>query len=172
MLITRKRNGKILRGPGGKIAADLRCCTCVGSAVSGCPCCPHLMDLCLANATLNISITGAIAGSGTMSRSSVINCPKFVDNGITLTEDCGTPGFQVSLELICTTNPKCIELLSGFIDALSPPCTIIPDTSRGAASDGWFSSRCNALRVEYHFKTSGASCECLSGTPITIVVTE
>jgi hypothetical protein len=155
----------------GLLAKDPACC-CAGGGGQICACCPHLEHLCLINATLSVSITGALFGSGTMNNPDATRCPLYDDNGITLTENCGDPGFSVTMELTCIGGTRCILLLFGWIDALLPICTIIPDTSRGAESDGFFSFQCDPLMIVFHFKTSGVDCECGDGALVTVEIAE
>ena len=152
---------------GGEIAMGAACC-CGGTSV--CACCPHAVTWCSNGCKMDVTISGAIAGTGTMSPRPFA-CPTFDDNGITLTANCS--GFSLTMYIECCGGVNCFCATFAWVNPLAPnDCAIVPDTSRGAQSDGWFSFKCDPFKLVYHLKTSGANCSCGDGQAITVTIEE
>lgn len=171
-------NGRLLFR-NGTLAMDPRCCCTSTYPPSTCDCCKHAQSLCQRNCAMQVSISGAIAGSGLIYRVALDQCLQwFYDGIIALTNDCG--GFPpVTVQTYCVGGTRCAE--AGFAFGTTPEdifgncCQIVADTSRGAEADGWKSFTCDPYRLEYHFKTAlkGAGpCTCGAGTAITVVIAE
>lgn len=159
--------GKILIGPNGTPAIDPNCCC---GSIPACTCCPHVDELCRNGCLLDAVVTGAVSGSGTL----VVSQFCTWEGNPTLTSNCG--GIALALITGCGTNiigNQCTGLVAGWtIDPAILPCNVVPDDSRGAQSNGWYSFNCNPFELIYHFKTVGAGCPCGDGTAITITITE
>ena len=159
-------NNKILFVSNSLAMASACCC----GGTSACACCDHAVTWCNSNCKMNVTITGAIAGTGTMSPRPLA-CPIFDDNGIGFTSNCS--GFALTMYIECCGGSKCFCASFAWVEPLPPnECTIVPDTSRGAESDGWFSFQCNPFKLVYHLKTSGANCSCGDGQAITVTIEE